>query len=80
MTTPATYWRRRVRSKPMPHDQAARQGDISRLAFEALGKERAMAFLNTDNPFLGGRPLALAIKSDAGRLEVEAELVRLARG
>ena len=64
----------------MPHDQAVRQGDIARFALETLGKERAIAFLNTDNPLLGARPLALATESAAGQLQVEAELVRLAHG
>jgi hypothetical protein len=57
---------------------AARQGHITRLAFEVLGKDQAIAFLNTEHPALGGRPLDLATLSDQGRDEVEAELGRRA--
>jgi hypothetical protein len=57
---------------------AKRQGDISRLAFQHLGRERAIAFLNTDDAALGGRPLELATTSDAGFADVEARLERLA--
>ena len=61
----------------MPRDKAIRQGDITRLAFEMLGKEEAIAFLNAENPRLGGRPIALAAESPAGQLHVETELRRL---
>lgn len=74
---PATHWRKRSRSTPIPRDQAARQGEITQLAFQILGKDRAIAFLNTDNALLGGRPIALATESATGRLQVEAELGRM---
>ena len=74
---PAAHWRKRGRGNPIPRDQAVRQGDISRLAFQILGKDQAIAFLNTDNPLLGGRPIALATESRAGQLHVEAELGRM---
>lgn len=77
-STPATYWRKRVKRNPLPGDQAVRQGDITRLAFQILGKEAAIAFLNTDHPLLGGRPLALATESAPGQRRVEAELASLA--
>lgn len=73
----ATYWRKRRPRVPMPHDQAVRQGDITRIAFQVLGRDQAIAFLNTDNVLLGGRPIALAIESKAGRRHVEAELGRM---
>jgi hypothetical protein len=57
--------------------EARRQGEISHLAFLLLGRERAIAFLNADNPALGGRPLDLAIASTEGCAGVEAELARL---
>lgn len=56
---------------------ARRQGDITTLAFVLLGREPAIAFLNADNAALGARPLDLAIASDAGCAEVEAELRRM---
>lgn len=73
----AEWRRRRPRAVPIPADQAARQGAISRLAFLLLGREEAIAFLNTVHDGLGGRPLALATASAAGRDEVEAELARM---
>jgi len=75
--SPASHWRRRPRGNPLEADQAVRQGEITRLAFLVLGKEGAIAFLNTDHPSLGGRPLALAIASPEGRDGVEAELGRM---
>jgi hypothetical protein len=76
-TAPAAHWRRRARGTPIPRDQAARQGYITTLAFQILGKDRAIAFLNTDDARLGGRPIALATESRAGQLHIEAELGRL---
>jgi hypothetical protein len=74
----ALHWRRRQsRSNPIPPDQAVRQGDITNLAFLVLGRDRAIAFLNTENRLLGGRPIALATESRAGQLHVEAELSRM---
>lgn len=68
---------RKSRAPGIPADAAQRQGDISRLAFLLLGRERAISFLNDEHPGLGGRPLDLAIASDAGCAGVEAELARL---
>lgn len=77
MSTPAAHWRRRVKTKPIPRDEAARQGDITHLAFQILGRDRAIAFLNAENALLGGRPIALAAESAAGHLHVKAELARM---
>lgn len=77
-SAPATYWRKRPKRNPLPGDQAVRQGAITRLAFQILGKDKAIAFLNTDHPLLGGRPLALATESTPGQRRVEAELASLA--
>jgi uncharacterized protein (DUF2384 family) len=77
-SAPAAYWRKRPKRNPLPGDQAARQGDITRLAFQVLGKDEAIAFLNTDHPVLGGRPLAVATESVPGQRRVEAELANLA--
>ncbi|MGX7894614.1 hypothetical protein [Tsuneonella sp. HG222] len=74
ISAPASHWRRRAKSVPIPRDQAVRQGDISRLAFLSLGKEAAIAFLNADLPELGGRPLAVATASEAGAVKVRAML------
>jgi hypothetical protein len=75
--SPANHWKRRPKTAPIPRDHAARQGEITRLAFLLLGREAAIAFLNTDHAALGGRPLALATASAAGHASVEAELGRM---
>lgn len=77
ISAPASHWRRRTKSVPIAAEQAARQGDITRLAFLSLGKDGAIAFLNTEHAELGGRPLALATASEAGELKVRAELQQL---
>jgi hypothetical protein len=64
----------------MPPGHAARQGDIASLAFQTLGKDGAIAFLNGENAELGGRPIAIATQSAAGEEIVRAELERLAPG
>jgi len=70
-------WGRRKRA-PLAADLAKRQGEITRLAFLLLGRDAAIAFLNTAHAGLGGRPLDLATASDEGRNDVEAEIGRLA--
>lgn len=75
--SPAAHWKRRPRTTPIPRDRAERQGAISQLAFLLLGREAAIAFLNTMHVGLGARPLALATGSANGRAEVEAELARM---
>jgi uncharacterized protein (DUF2384 family) len=68
---------RKASAQRLPPDDARRQGEITRLAFLLLGREAAIAFLNTAHPGLGGRPLDLAIASDEGRNSVEAEIGRM---
>lgn len=76
--SPGAHWKRRPRAAPIPREEAARQGAITQLAFLTLGREAAIAFLNTAHEGLGGRPLALATASAEGRAEVEEELARMA--
>lgn len=59
-------------------DSVRRQGEITKRAFELLGRERAIDFLNSDNAELGARPLDLATASAAGCTDVQAALGRLA--
>jgi len=80
ISAPASHWRRRANSVRIPHDEAVRQGDITRLAFQVLGKDEAITFLNTESPRLRGRPLALATESMAGQASVVAELERMREG
>jgi uncharacterized protein (DUF2384 family) len=68
---------RKANAQRLPPADARRQGEITQLAFLLLGREAAIAFLNSAHDGLGGRPLDLAIASDEGRNSVEAELGRL---
>jgi hypothetical protein len=61
----------------LPPAEERRQSQITHLTYLLLGRERAIAFLNEDNPGLGGRPLAVATASEQGRASIEAELARL---
>lgn len=62
-------------------DEAARQGKASRLAFDTLRDPKAViAFLNTHDDALGGRPLDLAIASPEGLAQVEQALADRATG
>jgi uncharacterized protein (DUF2384 family) len=69
---------RKTNAQRLPPEDARRQGEITQLAFLLLGREAAIAFLNTAHAGLGGRPLDLAIASDEGRNSVEAEIGRIA--
>ena len=80
IASPGSHWKRRPRAAPMPREHAVRQGAISQLAVPVPGRERAIEFLNNDHAGLGGRPLALATESAAGRASVEAEIGRIANG
>jgi antitoxin Xre/MbcA/ParS-like protein len=71
------HWRRRPKGKPILPELAARQGDITAQAFTILGREQAIAFLNTENAVLGGRPLAIATDTEDGHVRVKAELNRM---
>lgn len=65
----------RPKRTPLPRDDARRQGDISSLAYLTMGgRDAAMAFLNAENPALGGRPLALATASAEGYARVAAAI------
>jgi uncharacterized protein (DUF2384 family) len=76
-SSPRSPWKRRPKTPALPRDQAVRQGEITQLAFLLLGRDEAIAFLNSDHPGLGGRPLDLATGSDEGRSSVETELGRI---
>lgn len=71
---------RRSGAPRLDPERARRQGEITRLAFLTLGRERAIEFLNSENAELGARPLDLAIASAKGRDSVEAALGRVAYG
>ncbi len=45
---------------------AERQSRVTLLAWNRLGADQALAFLNAEDAALGGRPLNLAVASEAG--------------
>lgn len=64
---------RRAAIVRMSPEAAARQGRVAKLAWDVLGERDAvLAFLNTHNDALGGRPLDLAIADESGLAAVEA--------
>jgi hypothetical protein len=60
-------------------DETLREGRIVRLAFELLGAAGAQAFLNTFDPAIDGRPLAVATASAGGATTVE-DMIRARHG
>ncbi len=71
---------RKAHSGPrLSGDEAKRQGAITGLAFRLLGsRDAAVAFLNTHDAALDGRPLDLATASSDGFDRVETALARAA--
>ena len=69
-----TFRKYRKTSLPTP-DQSRRQSDVVRSAWRHFGQSAPMiAFLNTHHEVLAGRPLYIAIESDAGLEQVQALL------
>lgn len=65
----------RKQRTPIPREDLQRQGDISQLAFLTMGgRDPAIAFLNAENPELGGRPLAIATASAKGYDQVASAI------
>ncbi|WP_420138127.1 hypothetical protein [Sphingomonas sp.] len=68
-------FRNRFSGPRLSPEEAERQGRATSLAFDTLGESDAViAFLNADDPAMGGRPLDLAIASPEGLLIVERAL------
>lgn len=81
--TPKTKkFRPRHTESRLSQDAAARQGRVTHLAWTLLGgRDNAVAFLNTHDSTLGGRPLDLAVASEAGCAAVEQAIAeRAAQG
>lgn len=77
----AQRFRSRYATVRLAPDAAMRQGRVATLAWEALGDRDAMiAFLNTHDVTLGGRPIDLAVASDAGFAAVAARLAGQSAG
>ena len=58
-------------------DAVRRQGAITRLALETLGKDDAIAYLNAERAQIGGKPLDLATSTEDGYKSVERDLVAM---
>ena len=77
-------FRKAAKRPVLSRDAGVRQGRAARSAYTILGLEGAKIFLNTHHSGLRGRPLDLAVASDAGLTAVEtairAEAVRESEG
>ena len=58
----------------LSRDQSVRQGLAAKAAFAALGIDGARNFLNTHHSGLRGRPLDLAVASEAGLRDVQSAI------
>ena len=68
-------FRRRFDTVRLSPEAAARQGRAATLAFEKFRDSASVvAFLNTHDDALGGRPIDLAVESAEGLNAVEAAL------
>lgn len=76
--TPAhSHWRPKAKFK-LPADATAREGSITRLAFERLGsRDAAIAYLNSHCTRLGGRPLDIATATKEGWQAIEFDIAAL---
>jgi len=72
--SPEAEWRRRKPKTRIDKDVAQRQGSLSTIAFLTLGKEGALAFLNTDNREVGGKPIEIGSNSAEGAARVREVL------
>ncbi len=70
----ANIMRRPYSQHRLAPDMAVRQGEITRLALDRLGRDGALAFLNQSNEALGGRPLAIATETASGFLKIKAAI------
>lgn len=69
-------FRKRGRKGPaLSYDEGKRQGQAVRAAQAALGSVDAVrSFLNSHHPDLDGRPIDVAVASEAGLAAVEAAI------
>jgi len=74
-------FRNRHATLRLPPEGVERQSRVTLLAWNLLGANSAIAFLNAYNDGLDGRPLDLAVASDAGCEAVERAIsARAGRG
>jgi len=73
------FRKRRPKTTPLSPEEGKRQGRAARAAQAALGSvDEVRAFLNSRHEGLGGRPIDLAVASEAGLVAVEAEIAAAA--
>jgi len=71
----STFHRKGRKAPTLSREESVRQGKVVRLAQTALGSVEAVrAFLNNQHEALGGRPIDIAVASDAGLLAVAAAI------
>jgi uncharacterized protein (DUF2384 family) len=74
------FRRRALKVSALSPDQGKRQGRAVRAAQTALGSVAAVrAFLNSHHGVLAGRPIDIAIASEAGLAAVEAAVAAAGR-
>lgn len=72
---PVKRFRRAAVARRDPPDVVARQAKVTLLAFGAHDtREDAVGFLNTDHVGLGGRPIDIGGRDDAGLAQVRTVL------
>lgn len=75
-----TTFKRRYDGPRLTAEQAARQGDAVRLAFDAFGgSAAAIAYLNQHDDALGGRPIDLVVASPEGLASVAQAMAAMPR-
>lgn len=68
-------FRKRFDTVRLAPEAAARQGRVATLAWEVFrDRDAVVAFLNTHDDVLGGRPIDLAVESAPGLVAVEQAL------
>jgi uncharacterized protein (DUF2384 family) len=73
------FRKRAPKTTPLSADEGKRQGRAARAAQAALGSvDEVRAFLNSRHDGLNGRPIDIAIASEAGLIAVEAAIAAAA--
>lgn len=74
------FRRRAAKVTPLSPEEGKRQGRAARAAHAALDSlDEVRAFLNNRHEGLGGRPIDIAIASEAGLIAVEAAIAAASR-
>jgi len=75
------FFRKTRKAPALSREESVRQGKAVRSAQAALGSVEAVrAFLNNHHESLGGRPIDIAVASDAGLIAVEAAIPAADKG